>query len=72
MSNNAFLPIADAPIDRVIIVRRGHTLARVKWQPNKLRTNGFWVYDIPDGNGVEEIDFAPTHYRELEGSPHAG
>ena len=62
-----FHPIASAPIDRVIIVKRGATLARARWHRDKTsREGGMWIYDVPEGGCIEQVDFAPTHWRELQ------
>lgn len=67
MTTNPFRPIVDAPIGRTIIVRRGPMLARVRWHRVKNHPEGgFWKYDVPDEDYVERIDFAPTHWRELQ------
>lgn len=65
-TTNPFRPIADAPIDRAIIVKRGATLARVRWHRENNHEGGIWAYDVPEGGAIEQIDFAPTHWRELQ------
>jgi hypothetical protein len=50
----------DAKSGRPIIVRRGAEFARARWH-----AGGMWILDVPDPNYVEQLDFRPTHYREL-------
>jgi hypothetical protein len=56
-----FRPIDESAKDgRRKIVRRGPEYARAKW------TGSMWAYDFgPDQDAWHQIDFEPTHYREL-------
>lgn len=61
IDDEGFMPIAGmAKDDRVVLLKNGPEYARGWW------TGDMWAYDFGDKRTRHQIDFEPTHFKELK------